>query len=125
MSYDLKGFSILIIDDEKDILETLSEILEIVGARSHTAKNGCIGYDMVKEIQPDIILCDLAMPECDGWEFIRLLRNNDDIKIKHVIAFSAHASMEEEALEASFDYFLAKPIAPEKLIDFLMDIISQ
>lgn len=125
MAYDLNGFSILIIDDEKDILETLSEILEIVGARPHTAKNGCIGYDMVKEIQPDIVLCDLAMPECDGWEFIRRLRNDDDINIKHVIAFSAHASMEEEALDATFDYFLAKPIAPEKLIDFLTDIVIQ
>ena len=125
MSYDLSGFSILVIDDEKDILETLSEILEIVGARPHTAKNGCAGYDMAKVTQPDIVLCDLAMPECDGWEFIRRLRSDDDINVRYVIAFSAHASMEEEALEATFDYFLAKPIAPEKLIDFLMEIINQ
>jgi two-component system sensor histidine kinase/response regulator len=125
MSYDLAGYSILIIDDEKDILETLSEILEIVGARPFTAANGCIGYEMAKEIQPDIVLCDLAMPECDGWEFIKLLRTDQVTHIKHVIAFSAHASMQEEAMDARFDHFLAKPIAPERLIDFLTDIVQQ
>lgn len=125
MSYDLQGYSILIVDDEKDILETLFEILEIVGAVPHTAHNGCVAYEMVKEIQPDLVLCDLAMPECDGWEFIRLLRNDKNVDVKHVVAFSAHASMQEEALDATFDHFIAKPVAPEKLIDFLLDIINK
>ena len=124
MSYDLQGYKILVVDDEKDILETLKEILEIVGAEPYTAQNGCAAYEAVKEIEPDIVLCDLAMPVCDGWEFIRLLRGDRSITVKHVVAFSAHASMEEDALDATFDHFIAKPIAPEKLIDFLMDIIA-
>ena len=72
------GEKILIIDDAEDLRETMSEILEIKGYNATTASNGIEGVDMAVEQHPDLILLDLRMPDIDGFEVIRRIRNHDD-----------------------------------------------
>lgn len=61
---------ILIIDDEITLRETISELLSYSGYDVYEAENGRHGLEMVKEIQPNLILCDIMMPVLDGYGFI-------------------------------------------------------
>ena len=61
---------ILIVEDEQGIRDTLQEILELAGYAVLTACDGKIGYDVIVENQPDLVLCDVNMPELGGFELL-------------------------------------------------------
>lgn len=65
---------ILVIEDEIFIRENLIELLEIEGFEAVGAENGCVGVHLAKEYQPDLILCDVMMPELDGYGVLNALR---------------------------------------------------
>ena len=72
---------ILIVEDEQGIRDTLQEILELAGYAVLTACNGKIGYDVIVESQPDLVLCDVNMPELGGFELLEAVnqRYRDEI----------------------------------------------
>jgi two-component system LytT family response regulator len=72
---------ILIVEDEQGIRETLQDILELAGYEVLTACNGKIGYDVIVENQPDLVLCDVNMPELGGFELLEAVnqRFKDEI----------------------------------------------
>ena len=89
--------NILIIDDEKAIRKTLSEILSYEGYKIDEAGDGEEGLKKVKEKEYDVILCDIKMPKIDGIEFLEKTREtNPDIP---VIMISGHGTI-ETAVEA-------------------------
>ena len=61
---------ILIVEDEQGIRDTLQEILELAGYSVLTACDGKIGYDVIVENRPDLVLCDVNMPELGGFELL-------------------------------------------------------
>ena len=61
---------ILIVEDDKNIRETLKDILELSGYQVSTANNGKVGYQAIIEHKPDIVVCDVNMPELDGFELL-------------------------------------------------------
>ena len=63
--------SILVIDDNKDILENTAEILELAGYKTFMAENGRKGVELAMQEKPSLILCDIMMPELDGYEIGR------------------------------------------------------
>lgn len=65
---------LLIIEDEKGIRETLQEILELTGYRVKTAKNGKEGFEAIIANKPDLILCDINMPDLDGFELLEAIK---------------------------------------------------
>lgn len=62
--------NLLVVEDEQALRETLQDILELSGYNVMTAKNGKQGYDMIIEHKPDLVLCDVNMPELDGFELL-------------------------------------------------------
>lgn len=72
---------LLIVEDEQDIRETLQSILELAGYQVLTAKNGKEGYNSIIKNQPDLVLCDVNMPELDGFELLSAIsqRLSDNI----------------------------------------------
>jgi two-component system LytT family response regulator len=64
---------ILIIEDEKNIRDTLEDIIELAGYKVLTACNGRIAYDIIIDNQPDLVLCDVNMPELDGFELLGVI----------------------------------------------------
>src|SRR5262249_8824899 len=88
-------FAILIVEDEREIRESLRDILEIEGYRVFTAINGADGVAQVQKLKmPLIVLLDLMMPVMDGWDFMRAardLRSSDTMKVILVTAFSEKA----------------------------------
>jgi len=61
---------ILVVEDEIDIRESLAEILELSGYKVSTANNGMQGFKSILELKPDLVLCDVNMPELDGFELL-------------------------------------------------------
>ncbi|MBS4063856.1 MAG: sigma-54-dependent Fis family transcriptional regulator [Chitinophagaceae bacterium] len=101
--------SILIVDDEKAIRKTLSEILSYEGYKIEDAENGEDALKKLKEKNYDVVLCDIKMPKVDGLEFLEKSREiNPDIPI---IMISGHGTIEtavEAVKKGAFDY-VAKP----------------
>lgn len=112
----MEDAKILVIDDEKNILESVKMVLTYENYPVETTNNGLDGIDLFKEIKPDIVLLDVKMPGFNGIDVLRQLKEINEFS--EVIMISGHSGI-EEALEAAklgaFD-FLEKPISREKLI---------
>ena len=71
---------IVIIEDENIVRENLKELLELFDHEVFDGENGMIGLELIKKHKPDIILCDINMPEMNGWEFLDEYNQLDRIK---------------------------------------------
>ena len=106
--------TVLVVEDQEDNRRILSVYLDYVGYRVLSAVNGAEGIAAARSERPDVIVMDISMPVLDGYEALRLLRDDPELSSTPVIALTAHAlSTDREAvLAAGFDSYLAKPIEP-------------
>jgi signal transduction histidine kinase/CheY-like chemotaxis protein len=115
----LDGVSVLVIDDHPDALEVLSRMLIDAGATVHPATSGLAGLDCLRRTMVKVVLCDLAMPEMDGFEALRRIRllDRETGRDTSVFAVSAFASSEDRArcLAAGFTGHIAKPFSARDL----------
>lgn len=108
---------ILIVDDEQDIVEFISYNLKAKGYQTATARDGVEALRKAREFRPDLILLDIMMPNKDGIETIRELRQNPDFEQTAIIFLTALSDekSEIEGLKTGADDYIAKPIKPELL----------
>jgi two-component system KDP operon response regulator KdpE len=109
------GPTILAIDDEPQVLEALSTILESRGYRLRTAPNGAMGLEAIAQERPDVVLLDLAMPGLNGTEVCRRLRAFSRVPILVLSALSDEPQ-KVKALDAGADDYIAKPFGVEELL---------
>src|SRR5665213_3697995 len=81
--------SILVIDDNTDIRENTAEILELAGYKVFIAENGKKGVETAISEKPGIIICDIMMPELDGYGVLHLVRKNPDTEYVPFIFLTA------------------------------------
>jgi len=112
---------ILIVDDEKDLVELIISRLTFMGMLLDVALDGMTGLEKLRTFRPDIVLLDLVMPGMDGWEFCRKMRMNSFTKDIQVIIFTALPPSECEAEARSLDVnqIIYKPFEIEDLIGML------
>jgi CheY-like chemotaxis protein len=119
----IKGESpkILIVDDHEENRAVVVDLLSPLGFKVESAKNGCEGLEKALSFQPDVIIVDLIMPNMDGFELIRQLRQYTKLKEKIIIASSASVYEKDrrKSLTAGSNAFLPKPIQVEKLFEQL------
>jgi CheY-like chemotaxis protein len=123
----LKGIKIVAVDDDADARELLKVILECSNADTIVVASGQEALDSIRKLHPDILICDLAMPEMDGYELlVKLRRFQPELGHVPAIAFTAAARDEDRAAtrQAGFQAHLAKPIDPEKLVKTILEILS-
>jgi len=108
---------ILIVDDEKDIVEFIQYNLEQEGFEVITAYNGKDALKLVKE-NPSLILLDVMMPELDGYEVCRKIRKNEKYKNTPILFLTAKTSEQDEieGLTVGADDYILKPVSIKKLI---------
>jgi two-component system, OmpR family, alkaline phosphatase synthesis response regulator PhoP len=120
-------FKILVVDDEPDILEFLSYNLEKEGFIVFTEENGKAGFETAKRELPDIVLLDVMMPEMDGIETCRALREMP--QFEHTIIAFLTARNEDYSQVAGFDVgaddYIAKPIKPRVLVSRLKALLRR
>jgi CheY-like chemotaxis protein len=118
--------TVLVVEDQEDNRRILSVYLEYVGYRVVSAVNGAEGVSAARQERPTVIVMDISMPVLDGYQALRLLRDDPDLADTPVIALTAHAlSTDREAvLAAGFDSYLAKPIEPRLVAAEVKRMIS-
>jgi CheY-like chemotaxis protein len=103
---------VLIVDDFKDITDTLIELVTMLGHTAIGATHGDRALQMVREFRPDLVLLDLAMPDPDGYEVARRLRAEANGHALEIVAMSGlgHRHAREQAIQAGFDRHFVKPL---------------
>jgi len=117
---NIMATKILLVDDEKDIVEVTKARLISKGFDVVCAYDGLNALDKVKEAKPDLILLDLFMPVMHGYEVCRKLKQGPETKAIPVILFSAgicKGSCPKEAKDAGASDFVPKPFDVEELVD--------
>jgi CheY-like chemotaxis protein len=109
---------ILIIEDNDEIRENTAELLGLHDYNVFTAEEGGEGFELAKKHEPDLILCDIMMPETDGRRFLKLARNDKMVRDIPLIFFSAGTGSPEvqKALIKAANGFLQKPFTEEELL---------
>jgi signal transduction histidine kinase len=124
---DLAGVKIVFVDDDADTREILNTLLVAAGAQVHEASSVSDALRLVREVVPDVIISDIAMPDQDGYALLRELRSRFGRSVPRVaIALTAQATPadRERALAAGFDRHVAKPFDPMQLLELLREVIA-
>lgn len=118
--------TILLIDDTKEILENFTEYLEMEGYKVLACNNGQKGIELAIEFIPDLIICDVLMPEMDGHEVLRLLMETAKIfEIPFIFSTSLSERIERaDALNLGADEYIVKPFDPETLLEMVKTLIK-
>jgi CheY-like chemotaxis protein len=105
---------VLVIDDHRDSAEGLAELLRLAGHEVELAYDGPSALDAVERSAPEVVISDLGLPEMDGFEIARALRDRDRTRELRLIALSGFgdSAAVERALQAGFDHHLTKPVDP-------------
>ena len=123
----LRDIKIVAVDDNPDARELLKVILERSSAKAVVVSSGQEAIEAIKDLHPDVLLCDLAMPAMGGYEVLENVRRLEpEFGWLPVIAFTAAARDEDRIATrlAGFQAHLAKPIEPETLVRTVLEVFS-
>ena len=116
----LDGIRVLAVDDDRDALALVQEILEATGAAVETAASARQALESIERTAPDVLLADLGMPQMSGFDLIELVRQSERPEIQRMpaIALTAYARSEDRAkvLRSGFQIHLSKPVDPGELM---------
>jgi len=111
--------TILVIDDNNDLRENTAEILDLAGYKTLTAENGKRGVDVATKEKPSLIVCDIMMPELDGYGVLHLLRKNPDTQNIPFIFLTAKTERSDfrKGMEMGADDYVTKPFEDIELLN--------
>jgi len=117
---------ILLVDDEKDILDLLEYNLTRAGFQVFTAQNGLQGYELAQKLRPHLIILDYMMPELDGIQTCQLLKEHPLLRKTTVAMLSARSDSEvvRSAFKVGADDYIAKPISPKLFVDKVKHLLA-
>ena len=126
VGYGGKRQKLLVVDDRWENRAVVKNLLSPVGLIVSEAENGRAAWEMIQQDQPDIVILDLLMPEMNGYEFLELVRSNDQFQSMKVIISSASVSLEDQqnSINSGADDFLPKPIDAQALFDAIATQLS-
>jgi CheY-like chemotaxis protein len=118
-----KHLRVLVVEDNRDSAEALRRLLELCGYAVTIAETAKEGLDAAKNIRPDVVLCDIGLPDSDGFSLARALRKNPETSSARLIAVTAYGKDEdkEQSRKAGFVMHLLKPVSPGTLLQILED----
>ena len=121
-----KNYKILLIEDDEEIRSFLEDRLSQYFTVS-TAANGLLGWESAMREEPNLIVCDVMMPEMDGFEVTRKLKSDFQTSHIPIILLTAHSSMEHqlEGINAGADAYIIKPFSTTYLISRIIKLIEQ
>ncbi|UBF29949.1 PAS domain-containing protein (plasmid) [Kovacikia minuta CCNUW1] len=124
---DLTGIRILVVEDEPDMQELSSFILTNVGAQVMAVGSAMQALTLLNQFLPDLLLCDMGMPDMDGYSLIQQIRTWAPEQGGNIpaIALTAYAGEinQQHAIAAGFQMHISKPIEPEKLVRSIIHLL--
>jgi len=126
MSATKTATSVLVVDDEPQVVWMLQFSLEAEGYRTYAARNGQEALDELAEHRPSLMLLDIMMPVMDGWSVLERLRQFPADERPKVIIVSARSSLRDraKATELGADAFVAKPFSVDELMGVIHSLES-
>jgi CheY-like chemotaxis protein len=114
------------VDDQPDAREVLLTLLGRAGADVAAAGSAADAFDWLQQHDPDVLLCDIAMPGETGYDLIRRLRRVERTRRLPALALTAHARPEdrEQALAVGFQGHIAKPVDPVELLKTVAAVVG-
>jgi two-component system alkaline phosphatase synthesis response regulator PhoP len=118
---------ILVVDDDEMVLMALEELLKPEGYEVQTVSSGTEALQKLDQGAYDLLMLDVIMPEMDGYELCKRIRQKQDYKETPVVFLTAKSRNEDKAkgLEAGGNLYLSKPISPDKLLGIVSDVLGQ
>ena len=118
--------TILIVDDEPDIVETLKMHLELEDFECLVSYDGHRGLEVAMSDKPDLIILDLMLPGMDGYKVCRLLKFNETYKHIPIIMLTAQVQEENRILgeETGADHYMTKPFVVEELVAKINELLG-
>lgn len=120
-----KGMKVLVVEDHPDTAESLRMLLSICGFQVMVAHTSQQGLETARKLQPDIVLCDINLPDSDGYVTGSVLRQSSATSRSRLIAVTGCGEPQDRrrALAAGFDQHLVKPVDPRQLLCELETLI--
>ena len=117
---------VLVIDDSIDTANGVRLVLELEGYAVRVAHDGAQGLETARAFVPDLVVCDIGLPNIDGLELARIMRADPALASVTLVALTGYASDDDVAKvsAAGFDVHLTKPIIVEDLIDALAGLAT-
>lgn len=114
----MSAISILIIEDSPPIRENIAELLQLGGYQTYMAENGRKGMELALAHKPDLIICDIMMPELDGYGVLHLLRSNPETEHIPLIFLTAKSARSDlrKGMDMGADDYLTKPFEEIELM---------
>jgi len=115
------GRRVLIVEDNPDSAESLRLLLEFFGHEVWVAPTGVEGVRLARAHRPEIVLCDIGLPELDGFGVAATLRRDPTTAEVHLVAITGYGSDQTRARcrEVGFDLYFTKPIDPDILVELI------
>ncbi len=115
------GRRILIVEDNRDCAQSLRLLLEFLGHDVCVATTGTEGVRLARTIRPEVVLCDIGLPELDGFGVATALRQHPETAGSHLIAITGYGSDQTRlrCCEVGFDRYFTKPVDPDVLVELL------
>ena len=109
---------ITVIEDNEDVRNNVKEILETEGYEVSLAENGEIGLEVIRRTQPHLVICDIMMPEMDGYEVLEKMRKNPAIAATPFVFLTAKTSKDDlsKGMELGADDYIMKPFTIDELV---------
>jgi CheY-like chemotaxis protein len=119
-----RALQVLVIEDNRDAAESLRDVIEFMGHAARVAFDAATGMAAARELQPDMVLCDIGLPDMDGYAVARELRTDPQLASCLLVALTGYAQPEDlaKAKAAGFDRHLAKPPSLEALRGLLAEV---
>jgi DNA-binding response OmpR family regulator len=120
---------ILLIEDNHSLLEEIINVLDLEGFTVETAENGRVGFERLQQMAdlPDIVICDLWMPDWDGYEILKAVRGHPATVSLPVIVLTAHDDKESQtkAEELGADDYVTKPFKIAELLQVVERVLKK
>ncbi|HEY3592264.1 MAG TPA: response regulator, partial [Polyangiaceae bacterium] len=126
---DIRGARLLLIEDDESTRATIGEILSLAGAQVYAAEDSGTGMEQLRNMRPDILVCDIALPGENGLDFLSKVRRRpaNEGGATPALALTAFASEEDRARTraAGFQRHLVKPVDIEQLIGAVAELLHR
>jgi len=118
---------ILVVDDDEMVLMALGELLKPEGYDVQTVSSGTEALQKLNQNGYDLLMLDVIMPEMDGFELCKKIRDLDQYKDTPIVFLTAKSREEDRmrGLEVGANLFLSKPISPDKLLQIVSDALGR
>lgn len=118
---------LLLVDDEPGLRSAVQAYLEESGFTVDAASNAKMGWEMLEKKIPDLVISDIMMPQVDGYEFLKQMREDNRFKRLPVIFLTARGMTKDriEGYQAQVDAYISKPFDPDELVAIVKNLIER